>query len=115
MLENCLGELFQVGTTIEEQEQAESLLPLQQVWSLSVSPSLWPDKDFGELTFRLGVPASCGIVLFRIAPTSPEHVARTAITVLESRDDWAGRFSVLGHRGNQRAHDPSATTVRRHE
>ena len=23
------------------------------------------DKDFGELTFRLGVPASCGIVLFR--------------------------------------------------
>ena len=31
------------------------------------------DKDFGELTFRLGVPASCGIVLFRIAPASPER------------------------------------------
>lgn len=53
------------------------------------------DKDFGELAFRTGVPASCGIVLFRISPASPEHVAQTAITVLESRDDWAGHFSVI--------------------
>ncbi len=53
------------------------------------------DKDFGELTFRFGVPAPCGIVLFRIAPASPEYVAQTAIAVLESRSDWAGHFSVI--------------------
>lgn len=29
------------------------------------------DKDFGELVFRVGVPAQCGVVLFRILPTSP--------------------------------------------
>ena len=53
------------------------------------------DKDFGELAFRAKVPASCGIVLFRVTPASPEFVARTAINVLESRDDWAGHFSVI--------------------
>jgi predicted nuclease of predicted toxin-antitoxin system len=53
------------------------------------------DKDFGELIFRYGVPASCGVVLFRIAPASPERVAQTAAAVLESRDDWAGHFSVI--------------------
>lgn len=53
------------------------------------------DKDFGYLAFRLGVPASCGIVLFRISPGSPENVAHTALTVLESRTDWAGNFSVV--------------------
>jgi predicted nuclease of predicted toxin-antitoxin system len=53
------------------------------------------DKDFGYLAFRQGMPASCGIVLFRISPSSPEHVAQTALTVLESRTDWAGHFSVI--------------------
>jgi predicted nuclease of predicted toxin-antitoxin system len=70
----------------------------QQVVAHAVAESrllLTFDKDFGELTFRLRVPASSGIVLFRIAPASPEHVARTAVAVLESRDDWAGHFSVI--------------------
>ncbi len=53
------------------------------------------DKDFGELVFRVGVPASCGIVLFRISPSSPTDIALTAVTVLESRTDWAGHFSVI--------------------
>jgi len=53
------------------------------------------DKDFGYLAFRLGLPASCGIVLFRISPSSPDSVARTALTVLESRTNWAGHFSVV--------------------
>jgi predicted nuclease of predicted toxin-antitoxin system len=30
------------------------------------------DKDFGELAFHGGLPASSGIVLFRFAPSSPE-------------------------------------------
>ena len=53
------------------------------------------DKDFGELAFRLGVPASCRIVLFRISPASPGHVAHTAVAVLEGRTDWAGHFAVV--------------------
>jgi predicted nuclease of predicted toxin-antitoxin system len=36
------------------------------------------DKDFGELAFRAGLPAECGIVLFRISIPSPEVAARGA-------------------------------------
>lgn len=53
------------------------------------------DKDFGELVFRLGLNAPSGIILFRIPPDSPSFVAQTAVTVLESRMDWAGHFSVV--------------------
>ena len=52
------------------------------------------DKDFGELVFRLGLNAPSGVILFRIPPDSPSFVAQTAVTVLESRSDWAGHFSV---------------------
>ena len=53
------------------------------------------DKDFGELVFRLGLKAPSGIILFRIPPDSPSFVAQTAVTVLESRTNWAGHFSVI--------------------
>lgn len=53
------------------------------------------DKDFGELAFRLGLPASNGVVLFRIAQSSAARIARVAVVALESRDDWAGHFSVV--------------------
>jgi predicted nuclease of predicted toxin-antitoxin system len=53
------------------------------------------DKDFGELAFRIGLSAGVGVVLFRLAPTSPEAVARLAVAALESRTDWAGHFSVV--------------------
>ena len=53
------------------------------------------DKDFGELVFRLGLNAPSGIILFRIPTDSPSFVAQTAVTVLESRTDWAGHFSVV--------------------
>ena len=53
------------------------------------------DKDFGELVFRLGLNAPSGVILFRIPPDSPSFVAQTAVTVLESRMDWAGHFSVI--------------------
>jgi len=53
------------------------------------------DKDFGELAFRAGLPASCGIVLFRIRLGSPSAVAGRAVAVLESRADWTGHFSVV--------------------
>jgi len=53
------------------------------------------DKDFGELAFRRGLSSPAGIILFRIKAPSAAHVALVAVTVLESRDDWAGHFSVV--------------------
>ena len=53
------------------------------------------EKDFGELAFRWGLPASSGIVLFRISTPSSEHVARVAVAALQQREDWAGHFSVI--------------------
>lgn len=53
------------------------------------------DKDFGELAFRHGLPASCGIILFRISTPSAEYIARLAVAAIEQRDDWAGHFSVI--------------------
>ena len=51
------------------------------------------DKDF-ELAFRSRLPASSGIVLFRISTPSSAHVARVATTALDSRTDWMGHFAV---------------------
>jgi predicted nuclease of predicted toxin-antitoxin system len=56
------------------------------------------DKDFGELAFRSGLPATSGVVLFRISAPSSDHVARVALSVLDSRADWAGHFSVVEDR-----------------
>jgi predicted nuclease of predicted toxin-antitoxin system len=53
------------------------------------------DKDFGELAFRSSLPAASGVILFRIASPSAEHVARIATAVLGQRSDWAGHFSVI--------------------
>jgi predicted nuclease of predicted toxin-antitoxin system len=53
------------------------------------------DKDFGELAFPAGLPASCGVVLFRMRLTSPAQVAQRAVAALESRADWAGHFAVV--------------------
>ncbi len=56
------------------------------------------DKDFGELAYRAKLPATCGVILFRIPMPSSAFVARyalIALIALNSRDDWAGRFSVV--------------------
>lgn len=53
------------------------------------------DKDFGELAFRFGLPASSGVVLFRISSPAPAHTARIALAALESRTDWTGHFAVV--------------------
>ncbi len=56
------------------------------------------DKDFGELAFRAKLPSSSGIVLFRISAPSAAHVARVVVSILGSREDWAGHFSVVDDR-----------------
>jgi predicted nuclease of predicted toxin-antitoxin system len=53
------------------------------------------DKDFGALVFELGMKASHGIILFRISQTSAAAVAEHVATLLATRDDWSGKFSVI--------------------
>ena len=53
------------------------------------------DKDFGELAFNAKLPASLGIILFRIIPSSSRHIALVAVQALEGRSDWEGHFSVI--------------------
>ena len=56
------------------------------------------DKDFGELAFHAKLPATLGIILFRIVPRSSQHIAQVAVQALESRSDWEGHFSVIEDR-----------------
>ena len=53
------------------------------------------DRDFGELAFRFGLPAECGIIFFRLRGTGPEADNSRAIAALTSRTDWAGHFAVV--------------------
>ena len=52
------------------------------------------DKDFGELAFCAGLPAECGVILFRVGVQSPEYVRDRVLEILESTSDWQGRFAV---------------------
>ena len=56
---------------------------------------LTSDKDFGELAFRFGLPATCGIVLFRLQAESSSALASEVAAAIRSRTDWAGNFSVV--------------------
>ncbi len=53
------------------------------------------DKDFGEMAYRLRMPTSSGVILFRISTPSAAIVAQKILAVLESRTDWMGHFSVV--------------------
>ncbi len=53
------------------------------------------DKDFGELAYRKGLPADCGIILFRITPQSPEEITALALSAIGSQSSWSGYFSVV--------------------
>ncbi len=53
------------------------------------------DKDFGALAFRWGLPATSGVILFRLAGTNPDADNQRMLRVLGQRTDWAGHFSVV--------------------
>jgi hypothetical protein len=53
------------------------------------------DKDFGELAFRSKLPASVGIILFRIKAPSGSVVAEKVAKLISLRDDWYGHFTVV--------------------
>lgn len=50
------------------------------------------DKDFGELAFRSRLPATCGVVLFRITQRGRELDTQRVLDTLKSRQDWTGSF-----------------------
>jgi predicted nuclease of predicted toxin-antitoxin system len=52
------------------------------------------DKDFGELAFRQGATATCGVILLRPKLRSPDYVARFLVAVLGQSIDWVGNFAV---------------------
>jgi predicted nuclease of predicted toxin-antitoxin system len=52
------------------------------------------DKDFGELAFRYGLPATCGVLLIRLSGTGRQADIDQVLSVIDGRDDWAGQFSV---------------------
>jgi predicted nuclease of predicted toxin-antitoxin system len=53
------------------------------------------DKDFGELAFRAGLPATSGVILFRLSGPSPEIDNARALSALESALEWSGYFAVV--------------------
>jgi predicted nuclease of predicted toxin-antitoxin system len=53
------------------------------------------DKDFRELAWRVGLPASSGVVLLRL-PMPPVAEVGTALAArIVERTDWAGHFTVI--------------------
>ena len=60
------------------------------------------DTDFGDLVYPVGRPASCGIVLFRIARVPAAERPAFIFNVLTARTDWHGHFSVVDE-GNIRS------------
>ena len=53
------------------------------------------DKDFGELAWRVGLPASCGIVLFRLPMPAAAKVGTILAARIGERTDWVGHFTVI--------------------
>ena len=53
------------------------------------------DKDFGELAWNARLPASCGIILFRMPMPSPQSVGAKLAARIAERNDWPGHFSVI--------------------
>jgi predicted nuclease of predicted toxin-antitoxin system len=72
--------------------------PDEEVLTLSISTErtlLTFHKDFGELAYHRGLPAHCGIVLFRLTPQSPDEAASLALSAIQSQKSWAAHFSVI--------------------
>jgi predicted nuclease of predicted toxin-antitoxin system len=53
------------------------------------------DKDFGDLAFHAGLPATCGVVLVRLPMPETAEGSAWVATLISAYDDWSGRFSVI--------------------
>lgn len=70
----------------------EAILAQAQLESRLV---LTQDKDFGELAFGKGLPATYGVILFRLAGDSPAVDNQRMVDVIQGRTDWYGQFTVV--------------------
>jgi predicted nuclease of predicted toxin-antitoxin system len=52
------------------------------------------DKDFGEMAFKQGKAATCGVLLLRPRVRSPSYLAQFVLAVLGQCVTWEGNFSV---------------------
>jgi predicted nuclease of predicted toxin-antitoxin system len=52
------------------------------------------DKDFGELAFKHGLPAECGVILVRLPPV-PELATTLVLEAMSSGVTVVGRFVVI--------------------
>jgi hypothetical protein len=53
------------------------------------------DKDFGELARSAALPASCGVILFRMPVPRASEVGPRLAALVGARSDWAGHMSVV--------------------
>jgi predicted nuclease of predicted toxin-antitoxin system len=53
------------------------------------------DKDFGTLAFGAGLPATSGVVLFRVFPPLPARVTALALGAVRQGRAFEGRFVVV--------------------
>ena len=55
------------------------------------------DKDFGKLAFHWGLPASCGVVLFRLTASSPGVFLQRVKDLIAAESDigFGGKFCVV--------------------
>jgi len=53
------------------------------------------DKDFGELAWHAGLPASSGVMLFRLPMPAAADVGTKLAAHIAERTDWA-RYLIVG-------------------
>ncbi len=57
------------------------------------------DTDYGSLTYRDRLPATCGVVTFRLIPDIPADAqARLVAGAITAQDGWRGYFWVISLR-----------------
>ncbi len=53
------------------------------------------DKDFGELAFRVGLPADCGVILVRISGLRPAELVARVVAAVATLPSATGVFVVV--------------------
>ncbi len=56
------------------------------------------DRDYGELLYSLGLPAPPGVVYFRFLPRTSQEPAEILLTLIRSKIELTGRFTVVERR-----------------
>ena len=98
---NALRVMRESGFDVVSIAETHPGIPDTEVLSIASAESrtlLTFDKDFGDLAFRQGLPASCGVILFRVGSLTPAETGAIAVATLQSGVAWAGHFCVVSDR-----------------